>query len=331
MLRNYQKETSDGIVEIDYYLELLGVIAAVTNNNYLIYNLGREYNNRRFHRIIRSYFERVEMSEVCELMLELAKKYYFYNESIIRMFLMMSYKMDLDRDDVCQKSEMIEEEKFDYFLQMIETFRVSGYFSSFYARYRRTYNEILEQFVKDYNLVNPLQKFCKLLHFPVKQVKFILMTNITNNDYTIELNDIIHICLRPVRESRKNRNPYYTYNTLDWVTIVIKKYIENDIYQLVDKYYDQIQDIIDSENIILYQQIIESLYYENALYEYICDTIIYAILAVYIDNYLKDDFYDFIDKINQKGYYKVVEVYKEINKNLDQNVCEYIIKLIDLF
>ena len=327
-MENYKVVVDNVIVEIDYYTELLGAIASVCDDQYAIYNLGREYNNRVYHRLIRNSFDRVNMLQAVKLLVKLSDEYYFYNKSVVRLFLMLSNNQKIDRLDVCNMSEEIEEELFEQFLESIYKFESASNYHSFYRRYGKAYLDVLEQFSKDYRIYNPISYICDLLRLENnKQVHIILMLGITNNNYRIDIDDKIYICLRPVKESNKNRSPYFTYNKVNWTTLIISKFVENYIFDIVDQYSYLLEDIDGS----IYQKVLEEVCGTSDIFYYVSETIIKAIECLYVAKEFPEEFDDYIEMCNKQGYYKIRDIYKLYSNNINKNLEEFISEIIGEF
>jgi len=327
-VENYKTEINNLIIEIDYYTELLGAIASISENKYVMYDLGRELNNRVYHRSLRQYFDRVKMLDAVKMLENFSEEYYFYNKAVIRFFLMLSNDVYIDRLDVCKYSEEIEEDLFNHFLGEINKFIRGSNYDSFYKRNKNLYSKVIEQFSKDYRIYDPINYICKMLNIDDKRkIHINLLLGVTNNNYRIDFDDKIYLCLRPVKESNKNRYPYFTYNPVEWTTLMINKYIEQYIIDILEKYLFEIGQV----DISMYKKILNDFYGEDDIITYVKETIVKAIECVYISRVFTDYVDDFIEKSNKEGYYKIREIYKLLKSEEIIDLNEYIMDMIKIF
>ena len=327
-MESYRKRSGNIVLEINYYLELLSAIAIVCNDPHSIFYIAREKYNKKYRELQKKYFMRVKMLGAVEGLITLANEYDFYKDSLVKLFLSFNFHKRLSRTEICDDSYLIPEEEYEQFIQEIEKYERGSNFSSFYKRCEKTYLEIIDEFSKAYRIYQPLEFVCEKFNIDLnKRITINLMMGITNKDYIIEFEKRIYICLKAVRETKKKKNPSFSYNPIDWTVNLIEIFISNYVNKFLDDYLYEILHIDKT----IYHELLNTIYEDGTMYEYIRDCITRSIVCVYVESYFPDETAELIDKYNLNGFYKVRDIFKLYDLQGTINLKDHINDILKLF
>lgn len=312
--------------EVNYYTELLGVIGVLSDNQDAICDAGVIRCNEWYHQEILNYFSQFKDHKIIKLLEIFSDEYNFNYDAPVELVLRLSNNLTINKDELCRARKYIEDNLFNEFINQIKDFDYVSNFKEFYNSHQQYYLNNINTFIQDYEVYKPLDWLLNKLGLN-EDMKFRinLVHSITNGNYGLLLDDTITINIRPYYKTRNTSHPDFSYSKIYWTTLVVHEFAHGFVNPLVKKYRNDIEKI----DIIPYQEKLKELCYGEDLETFINENIIRSIECLYVKEYFKDFYDEYLNDNLEEGYDNIPEITEALKESNFINID--ILAIIKLF
>ncbi len=322
MKRFYMKK--DGITfSFDYYVEMLGVISILCEDQELIEFAGAPRCNDEYIRAVKEYFSNCDYKRVTELLSLFSDEYYFNYDAPIMLMLSLSNNATIDKGLLFKDRKPIPDALFDEFISEVHRFDLNSVFISFYESNFTLYERIINNYLSDHEKYNPKGFLTDFLQLePQKEFVINFMLGITNANYACSVGDKVYSNIRPYYLTRYDALPDYSYHALYFTTLTLHEFAHSFINPITAEFSELISKI-DPEK---YAYALEENGYGDSVETFINETIIRAIECLYVKEHFPANYQQFINEYIEEGYINLPNVVKKIKDGIDTNTILNILK-----
>ncbi len=299
---------------VDYYVELLGVLCILCENQEAIHDAGSPVCNDEYVREVKDFFKDADSVKLTNALEVFSKQYYFNYDAPVHLMLMLSNNQPIDKEALFREREIIPDELFDQFIQDLLMFEKASDFAAFYTQHLPMYETIIDRFIGDYAQYNSHQYLLSLLNAAPEFDYYInFMVGITNANYGATIGNKVYCNICPYHKTRYGEMPDYSYSPIYYSTLVLHEFAHSFINRSVAEYRDEIALI----GIEPYEQVLEDCYYGDSIETLINETIIRAIECLYVREKFAQYYSQYVQDYTEEGYAKIEEVIEILSTSMD--------------
>ncbi len=287
---------------VDYYVELLGVLFILCDDQEAIQEAGCVRCNEQYVEEVRKYFKNTGYEKLTSTLALFSDKYYFNYDAPVALMLMLSGGYPIDKEALFKEREVIPDCLFDAFIRDLLIFEKASNFNAFYTQHFPMYETIIRHFIEDYDNYNSHDYLLSYLKIqPDCQFCINFMLGITNGNFGVSVGNQIYANIMPYRKSRYAPLPDYSYEPIYYSTLILHEFAHSFINPLTASYADRINKI----DIAKYAQQLDEFCYGDSLETLINETIIRALECMYVREYFEKWYEPYIQEYEEEGYLKI--------------------------
>ncbi len=299
---------------VDYYVELLGVLCILCENQDAICDAGFPVCNEGYVREVKAYFKDADAEKLTNTLALFSKQYWFNYDAPVWLMLMLSNGQPVDKEALFRERKTIPDELFDRFIEDLLAFEKTSNFSAFYTQHLPMYETIISRFIDDYEQYNSHRYLLSLLNAAPEYDYYInFMVGITNANYGATIGNKVYCNICPYDETRYGEMPDYSFNPIYYSTLVLHEFAHSFINKAIAGYRDAIARI----DIMPYAQILKENGYGDSVETLINETVIRAIECMYVREAFPQDYIPYVREYMAEGYIKIETVVDILSTSLD--------------
>ncbi len=299
---------------VDYYVELLGIISILCEDQDAICDAGAIRCNQKYVAEAKEYFANAEYAPLTSLLELFSDEYNFNYDAPIQLMLMLSNGCHINKNALFYERKVIPDELFSKFLHMLLEFERTSRYNEFYKSHFEMFEIIIKNFISDYSRYNSHEYLLKTFKYnPDCEYCINFMLGITNANYGANIDNRIYCNIRPYHKTRYTNLPDYSYEPDYFATLVLHEFAHSFVNPAVAQYRSQIQTI----EINKYRSDLSELTYGESIETLINETIIRAVECMYIKEKFPHYFNDYISEYENDGFVRIKEVIFILEDNFD--------------
>ncbi len=310
---------------VDYYVELLGVISILCEDQEAIFEAGEIRCNEKYVNEVKEYFRNTDYKRITKTLEMLSDEYLFNCDAPVWVMLKLSNNSEItkiDKDELFRDRKEIPDEVFDDFINEIKTFEIESNFKEFYNAHLDIYGKIINNYLRDYEKYEALEFLLGFLNEePTNEYYINFMLGITNGNYGATIDNKVYSNNRPYYKTRYNDLPDYSFDDIYSSTLIAHEFAHSFINVLVAKYREEIRKI----DIKKYEKELKELCYGDSIETLIDEHIIRAIECLYVKTKFSKVYDKYVEYNIEDGYTKLEEVIEVISSKFNMH------EIIELF
>ncbi len=313
------------IFSVDYYVELLGVIYILCEDQEAIDEAGCVRCNQKYINEVKSFFAASDYKRLTQDLVMLSDEYYFNYDAPVWLMLKLSNQSPItekDKEELFSGRKPIPNEVLNKFIRDLKDFEESSGYKRFYESHYPLYESVVKHYIADFEKYNAHEFLLSFLEVkPNFEYHINLMLGITNANYGVTIGNKVYSNNRPYNKTRYEDMPDFSYDTLYFTTLIVHEFAHSFINALVADYRDEI-NLIDKAK---YADLLDELGYGESIETLINEHIIRAIECLYVKQYFENWYERYVDFNIEDGYLKLKEVIRCLSVAVD------IKQIVDLF
>ncbi len=319
--------TYDGITYgVDYYVELLGVLSILCDDQEKICDAGAICCNEHYVKEVQAFFKETDYKPLTLLLEQFSDEYNFNFDAPVNLMLLLSNDALIDRNALFYQRKPIPYALFDSFLDMLHTFEHNSGFNKFYNDHMPVYETLVSHFIADYSMYNSHEFLLSTLDLPSNHVYHVnLMLGITNANYGVHIGNTIYANLCPYSKTRYGDLPDYSYSPIYYSTLIAHEFAHSFINPITSEYSSEISRIDPQK----YDGVLDEHYYGDSVETLINETVIRAIECMYVKRRFADVYDAYVQECEAEGFSRIRKVITILSSSAD--IIQDYPKIIALF
>ncbi len=310
---------------VDYYVELLGVLSILCEDQDAIDDAGGVRCNQAYVDEVKDFFKHSNYKGLTHDLAMLSNEYYFNYDAPVWLMLKLSNKSpitDKDKEELFAGRKRVPDEVLEKFIEDMIAFEKSSDYKHFYKAHFPLYETVVNHYIADFEYYHAHDFLLSFLEIETDFDYHInLMLGITNANYGVTVENRVYSNNRPYHKTRYQDIPDFSYDALYSTTLIVHEFAHSFINRLVADYRDQIHGIDKAG----YEGLLDELGYGDSLETLIIEHIIRAIECLYVKKYFKEQYERYVEFNVEDGYLKLNEVIRCISVSVDVK------QVVDLF
>ncbi len=284
---------------VDYYVELLGVLYILCQDQDAVCEAGCPQCNEEYVAEVREFFKDANYSHLTKTLERFSDEYWFNYDAPVRLMLMLSNGYPIDKESLFHERKYIPDDLFDAFLADLAQFENESDFASFYAAHLPMYETIAAHFTADYQRYNSHAFLLFYLQIdPTHEYYINFMVGITNANYGATVGNRVYCNICPYHETRYGPLPDYSYHPIYYSPLVLHEFAHSFVNSAVAQHRSLIQKI-DAEK---YREDLEQGCYGDSIETLINETIIRALECLYVREQFPEKYEVYVTYNVDEGY-----------------------------
>ncbi len=322
---NFEIKKGGITFSVDYYVELLGVICILCDDQEAIDGAGYVRCNQKYVNDVKEFFSNSNYKGLTQDLAMLSDKYYFNYDAPVWLMLKLSDNSPItskDKKELFLGRKTVPDQVLEKFINDLMTFEKSSDFKCFYESHYSLYETAINNYISDFEKYDAHEFLISFLNVKTEFDYHInLMFGITNANYGVTIGNKIYSNNRPYYKTRYDDIPDFSYDSLYFTTLIVHEFAHSFINVLVSNYRDEI-NLIETAK---YDNVLDELGYGDSIETLINEHIIRAIECLYVKKYFGDHYERYVDFNIEDGYFKLKEVINSLLISVD------IKQIVDLF
>ncbi len=313
-MKNYEIKRGGITFCVDYYVELLGVLSILCEDQDAICDAGRVRCNKTYVRQVEAYFGNADCEELTKLLALFSDDYNFNYDAPVALMLMLSNGAEIDKEELFRHRKPIPDGLFERFLTLLAEFEQSSNFAAFYQRHLAMYQRLAEHFIADYERYHA-HEFLRHFFADNGDTERVinLMVGITNANYGAAVGNKIYANIRPYDETRYGMLPDFSFDPLYFTTLIVHEFAHSYVNPMVAKHRSVIEGISPEK----YGAALDMMCYGDSVETLICETVIRAIECLYVREHFWGYYEEYVSSYIEEGYTEIRDVIDALYKSED--------------
>ncbi len=302
---------------VDYYVELLGVISILCEDQEAIDEAGCVRCNQKYVDEVKAFFRNSDYKSLTQELVMLSDKYYFNYDAPVWLMLKLSSKTPItakEKEELFYGRETIPDEILEKFICDLIAFEKSSDFRRFFELHYPLYETVIDHYIADFEKYNAHEFLLSFLKVETGfEYHINLMLGITNANYGVTVGNKVYSNNRPYNKTRYHDMPDFSYDALYFTTLIVHEFAHSFINVLVSNHRDEI-NLIDRSK---YADLLDELGYGISVETLINEHIIRAIECLYVKQYFGKWYDQYINFNIEDGYLKLREIIDLLSASTD--------------
>ncbi len=313
-MKNFMIQKDSLHFSVDYYVELLGVLSILCEDQDAICEAGCACGNEAYVKEVKAYFQNADHEKVTRALSLFSDEYHFNYDAPVQLMLWLSNGLPIDKKTLFKDRKEIPDELFDAFLTDFKEFERASDFKSFYEAHIPTYRTVAEHFMTDYERYNSHEYLYNFFAIaPEHELYINFMFGITNANYGVTAGKRLYANLRPYDETRYGDLPDYSYNPIYFSTLILHEFAHSFVNPLTSRHSDLIAAIDPTK----YAAALDEFCYGDSIETLINETVIRAMECLYVKELFPQHYEAYAADYEDEGYTKLREVIEALKPPLE--------------
>ncbi len=311
---NYSTQRKGVNYCVDYYVELLGVLYILCEDQDAVCEAGIPVCNEAYVREVKEFFRNASYAKLTKTLELFSDQYWFNYDAPVRLMLMLSNNHPIDKEELFRERKTIPDALFDQFLEDLTAFEQESNFAAFYAAHLPMYAQLVDRFIEDYEAFNSHEFLLSVMGItPDCAFHINFMVGITNANYGAAVGRNVYCNICPYDKTRYAPQPDYSYSPIYYSTLVLHEFAHAFVNSTVALYRGRIHAI----DVSRYDKDLDVSDYGDSVETLINETIIRALECLYVMKAFPDQYEAYVDFNVDEGYSKLTDVINILSVSVD--------------